>query len=55
MKDKKVWDKPFEGCIKITKGKNKGKFTDKGFHDLSKKDDDRFREILSVETKREKK
>jgi len=46
MAKEKVWNKPFEGCHKITQGKNKGKFTDKDFHDLSKKDDEFFKEIL---------
>ena len=35
MKQKRVCDKPFEGCYRITKGENKGKFTDVGLHDIS--------------------
>jgi len=46
MAKERVWNKPFEGCYKITKGENKGKFIDVGFHDTSDEDDERFRKIL---------
>ena len=38
----KVWKKPFEGCFRL----DSGKFTDKGFHDISDEDDERFSRIL---------
>jgi len=38
VEKRKFFKKPFEGCIEV---KGKG-YTDVGFHDISKKDDEKF-------------
>ena len=56
MSKSKVWDKPFEGCFKISKGPNAGKYTDEGFWDLSPRADkiafDNIKKVLSTKYKK---
>ena len=42
MEEVKVFDKPFEGCYRINSGPNKGKFTDKEYHDKESPSDEEF-------------